>query len=404
MSKPTNKLLLGQLVIDLGWVSPTQINQCLDLAEQIEAPIGNVLVSEGYISEPEMRSLILAQSMMRDGHLTLCQASKALSFSAWWSMPLPEVLTGMGLKCGDKQGANKLGELLLASGWIDEETLAQATSAIKIKNIQLGEYLITKNLLSKSLLSIVLDLQILIRNKSISKESAIAAMMAIPRSLLGLATTASVGAENLRLGQLLVDAKIISQAELLTGLERSLTSGRPLGEVLLIFGLITEKVLEAALRLQMMTIKQTLTAREAAFSLYRTSGVDASGRELVQDRHTAPLSNLRGTPLAFLQLVKGLDSKTLKRLREISNDPVKCKQLYDDLDCNIAQAATRCSFLFKRSALTLEQAAFAFHYSRINRSDVEQFLLDSGWINESKIVPVESDAFNLFPQREIICA
>ena len=378
MGRLTNKLMLGQLVVDMGWVSESQFKECLALSVEIGAPIGRVLRAEGYIADKEMHSLIVAQSMIRDGYISIELAKRALSVSSWWSVPFDQVLSAMGVICDDWCFSNRLGELLVSSGWIERQTLTDAIGSSQVVNVPLGQHLVARGYLSKSLLNMVLDLQTLLRNEQISREEALAAMKAIPASLIYLAGSGGRSVENLRLGQLLANAGLVTHTEVMNVLEIAQINGRPLGEMLLIFGLISQRMLEAALKLQKLTFDKLISPREAVFSLYRTFGVGMSNNKQTMDLRN--IDNSRINAVVFLQLVKGLDAVTLKRLESPNDSCSLDTKILDQLDCNTARAATRCAFLVKRSVLTLEQAAFVFHHSRLNQADLEKFLSVSGWL------------------------
>jgi hypothetical protein len=392
VSRPTNKLLLGQLVVDLGWVSDNQFRKCLDIANEIGAPIGRVLRAEAHISDTEMQSLIIAQSMIRDGYMSIELAKKALSISSWWSVPIEQVLSTIGISCEDLQFSNRLGELLVSSGWIERNVLSEAIKSSKIVNTPLGKHLVAKGYLSKSLMQMVLDLQTLLRNEQISRDYAVAAMKAIPSNLVDAAGTNGLDVENLRLGQLLANAGIISHADVINVLELAQINGRPVGEMLLIFGLISQRMLEAALRLQKLIIDRSISPREAVYSLYRRFGVSISGATKTSVAlPTTSVDNSKMSACAFLQLVQGLDLESLKRLKESSTNPQQSQNFLDGLDYNIARAATRCAFLVKKSSLTLEQAAFAFHLSRLNNVDLDEFLFVSGWVSMGSIASIQRE-------------
>jgi hypothetical protein len=383
VSTITNKLLLGQLVIDLGWVSENQFKRCLDVAIEIGAPIGRVLRAEAHISDTEMQSLIVAQSMIRDGYLTIELAKKALSISSWWSVSLEHVLSAVGVASEDVHFCNRLGELLVSAGWIERQALSEAISSSKIVNVPLGKHLVAKGYLSKQLMQMVLDLQTHLRNGQISRDNAIAAMKAMPSNLVDAAGTNGSDLENLKLGQLLANAGIITHADVINVLELAQINGRPLGEMLLIFGLISQRMLESALRLQKLTMDRSITAREAVYSLYRTFGVSISGEnnKTTIVVPTTPVDNSKMTVSAFLQLVQGLDNESLKKLTQSGMNLPDSRKFLDSLDYNLVRAATRCAFLVKTASLTLEQAAFAFHHCRLNNVDLEEFLFVSGWVS-----------------------
>ena len=64
--KPRNSLLIGQIALDLGLLTPEQLQQCVDLqAGQVEArPIGAMLVGNHFLSSEQL-DLVIAEQRRR---------------------------------------------------------------------------------------------------------------------------------------------------------------------------------------------------------------------------------------------------------------------------------------------------------------------------------------------------
>src|SRR5262249_31785233 len=113
---------LGQMIIELGWLEEKQLNEILIEARRTRQPLGVVLRELGHITEKEMNNLVQAQSLIRDGYISVREAANALNVCSWTGVPLERALAMSGML--PKEGisySKRLGQLLVTSGCIDNK-------------------------------------------------------------------------------------------------------------------------------------------------------------------------------------------------------------------------------------------------------------------------------------------
>jgi hypothetical protein len=125
----------------------------------------------------------------------------------------------------------RLGELLTAGGPVPPPHLDEALRRQAQRGLPLGEQLIEMGLIERDELPELLELQAALRKS-------------------GSTLSEQAVAERLRIGQLLVDAGIISAEQLASALARSRESGRRIGDTLVASGHLSRSVLERFLRRQ----------------------------------------------------------------------------------------------------------------------------------------------------------
>lgn len=163
----------------------------------------------------------------------------------------------------------RLGDLLLQFGVISTAQLAEVTMQAAKMGIPLGKTLVLSGLMTMTELENVLKLQSMVRAGQLSVDIAADAFR-ICRSeghSLGDALNKAGFERKLqsssRLGTLLVEGEIITQAQLDDTQEMSYETGIPLGRMLCLNGIISEQRLALALELQRRLRDQEITHEEA---------------------------------------------------------------------------------------------------------------------------------------------
>ncbi len=147
----------------------------------------------------------------------------------------------------------KLGELLVTAGLISRSDVEAHLRLAKFMGLPLGNLLVREKKLSRDLLKVSVRLQSLISDRMISLELACRAM----RDIVAEKTTAEEILESLdsysesvrtgRLGELLIDAGLLSEVALGRALVCSAESSKPLGQTLIQQGTLSPEVVGAAL-------------------------------------------------------------------------------------------------------------------------------------------------------------
>src|SRR5262249_11654607 len=119
----------------------------------------------------------------------------------------------------------------------------------------------------------------------------------------------------LRLGDLLSSAKIVTQSDLDLAKQVAGINGKPIGELLVVFGLVTPTTLEIALELQDMTNNGTISARQAAHALSRVVNHGVNIDVALQDlQPTKRTEESQRALLKFLYQVGAIDASDVRVL------------------------------------------------------------------------------------------
>jgi tetratricopeptide (TPR) repeat protein len=298
-----SELPIGEILVRAGLVNQSQMDEAVKEAGTRARLLGKTLVSRGVVSQANLRAALEAQSLLRDGVIDSFKAFKALSIAASNGLTFEQALAEMVPKNSQKRSpaerTSKLGELLLAAGVLDEEVLEKAQKKGMATGEPLGVVLVSEGLLNESFLDAALELQVRVRDGMFSREQAIFALQQDPRKLLDMIAPHMMADEAhakkakaaIRLGELLVRAGIISNADVNQALELSLAHGHQIGEMLVARGFITRPLLDATLSLQQMTTQAHLTTGEATACLIKVFTTDRSVTECILE-----LNSLKAKP------------------------------------------------------------------------------------------------------------
>jgi len=389
---------LGQLVLELGWVGNDQLSEALRKSRTMGIPLGLALISLKFLRRNELNALIEAQSLVRDQALNPILAMMALTLVGWSAVSLQTALMFLGIKKAEIDATpNRLGLLLLEANCVNHDQMSAALACSQATGLPVGQTLLLKQMITGSCLKMALEAQELVRKGVLTQEEAV-------RSLrLTFSHGSSKSSERmtlpllpeLRLGELLVLAEVVSRDDVKQALEVAQANKRRLGEILSIYAVLPASILTAALELQRLMRRGELTIDESitALGLAYRKGVPIS--DAVANARRTRVNAPKSLSVAhFLKLVGVLTDKDLNLLIESTLDNSKLlSQLLageQRVDPAALKAAARLKYLVKSSVLTLDAACFAFNHCMEMNKDVDQFLAESGWLR-----PVEGEN-NLF--------
>lgn len=213
-----------------------------------------------------------------------------------------------------------IGELLVQSGILSKERLAEATRQANTKKLQLGQTLVMGGYLSARDLRAAIEAQSLVRDKTIDVQSAVKCLRVVHRTGKSFSDIMSeLGVKALRvsptgkLGELLLDSGLVSAEDLEKAMQRSLTTGLPLGRMLVLQNIIVDGLLHSALEIQVRLRDEMLTRDEAIESLRKAAGKQAP--ELLSLGGAKPQSFMeaprrKGIRLGELLVLAGLLTET----------------------------------------------------------------------------------------------
>ena len=298
-----------------------------------------------------------------------------------------------------KVETNQLGDLLISSQLLSKEQVCEAQKTSQHLDLPLGRILVLKNVLSEQVVEAGLNALILLRDGVIDRKQANVALKAIDKinfehSLICLGV--ELHTNEVRIGELLVQASLVNKADLLTALEISLLESKEIGQSLIEFGFIDEKNLESALELQKMVNNGSLSVQEAVSVLKKVVQDGTDVVLSVSEVSHLNVNRLQAVDLAELLHRSGLVSQEqTEKALAISyasnmhfNDILLKKNLIEE---NALQIAIRCHLLIAEGNLTLEQAIFTLHQCHWTGASLANVLSQMGW-NTMSVVPAINQA------------
>jgi hypothetical protein len=153
----------------------------------------------------------------------------------------------------------RIGELLIDANIVSKEQIGRAVSVAEKRELPVGRALIMLGFISETLFRDALEAQSLFRDALITREESVVAMkiaavenVSLGQALKGLRLKVKTAVSTNRLGELLVEAKIVPPEEIEQILLRSKESGLPLGRFLSSIGTVPESLIMIALNLQFL--------------------------------------------------------------------------------------------------------------------------------------------------------
>jgi len=289
-------LRLGNLLSQFGLLEEPEVEKALGVATETGLPVGKVLVMLERISNPTLKAVLEAQWMLKDDLLTLNQAIAAMDLVKRNGWNFSDALVAIDVDAYATKGA-RLGELLVAAGQMEEDDV---DTFLKVSNqslLPLGRVLILLDRMNEPGLDAALKLQRQIRLGQMAPEEG---AIQLRETLLLTPTTfgdefedknkpngktPTKGMENMKLGELLVAASLISEKEVDIALDIATANNKMIGEVLTEHSWIEEDVLEQALTMQTEARNKRMTYHDV---VERLRSQITTGTYPVQEAVTTP--------------------------------------------------------------------------------------------------------------------
>jgi len=395
---------LGDLLTAAGMLKLEQLREAIEIARQQSLPVGRVLIMYGYLSGLQLQAAIHLQSMLKDNLIDYDKALKVLGLIAKSNIPVEEALQQIGWEQSEPRGkTNKLGEILLAAGIIDNQQLELGLQHSGVTGLPLGRVLVNLGVISEQLLSSALSAQVLIREQRIDRDKAVHGLIAakerqisIEQSLQEIGQLQLPLRPGVRLGQLLVMAGLLEEKDLMHALELGLVQEQPIGKTLLGLNLVSEDNLSKALEAQAlvadgMDIDQAANILTTAIAKSTTIAHASSlllgshkATELETDTPTLPLYQL----LQFAGLLGPQELEAAVRVGTQDTEIMsRMLQKAGILDSHVISAAVACTDLVTKRVLKTEQAIMAVNNCKHMKGSIYEFFDEFGWAHPSGLTP-----------------
>lgn len=393
MTKRTAKILIGDLLVKSGLIELSDLADAIPISTKTGLPVGRVLVGSGFLSDEKLQSALRAQSLIRDNFLTVDMAVKALHAVGKDDVSFDDALHNLGWRSEYFELTNRLGQLLRDSDLVAAEVIEEALQTCFSTGLPLGRILVLKGAISDSVANAAVSSQILIRDKKINRDQAVAALKSaaerhtsIEESLDFHGFLQQKSAKTVRLGELLMMAEIVSDIDLLSSVEKGLVDDIPIGQVLVDGRLITQSTLDHALQIQTMVNALEITPKQGAevVKMLRLRDIPLSqavAEVKKKDEVEAPAPTLDFPELIRLVgIVPGKEMTIARALSHSTGTPLPQVLLSKKLiDQPTLTAVQKTQELLSERKMSAEQAIFALHSWLWTRGDFNEMLKGLGW-------------------------
>jgi len=375
----TNKVpLFGELLVQLGFLSPDDLEASIREAVQLSLPLGRSLVLSNKVSESDVNLTVALQSMMKIWDLPLAKAKMAVPLARKEGLSIADALARLGwrTRAHNTPSPSSLGGLLVDSGLITKEQLEECQHEGYNSNLPLGRVLILKGIVSHSVLAKVLEVQRMIRDGNLTYVSGAKELRAQAAASAGLINpkhrSGSFQKRSIRLGEFLMLAGVLTESDLMNALELGLERQLTVGSALLELGLLTESVLEVALVLQGKILGGDIELQTGVRDLRKAAGLS----ELPDEHEAGPEQRVViGELLRKCGLVD--ESQINKAIELTARYPSligKMLVVAGAIDEATLLAALRCQFLIRHKAITVVDGVRALQHAANNEISLDDSL------------------------------
>lgn len=375
----------GDLLIQLGLVSPIDLHDGLMVAPQFGLPIGRTLMLSGRLTEAELEVAIELQTLISQQQLSMEQGKK-IAMDVRGGVPAQVALRNAGAVAESEK--TTLGQLLYEAGIVSTEQIDTAQKSSYRMGMQLGRVLILNGAITHQILAKALHVQQLLRERKISKPQAVAMLgeqRQTPKTVAAEAQQVrpAPASKSVRFSEFLVLSGLLTEAQMMHALETSMDKRLSLAETIVTEGTIPVPVFEKATDLYNKVCSGDLPLHDATDQVHRLMFGD-------------PVSNARSHSPVLGELLKMtgmVDDEDIVEAISLSNKYPsligKMLVLSGAIDEATLIASLRCQFLVKHGYLSVEDAVNALQFSSKKRVSFDDALDELGLRSSHQSLPTQ---------------
>lgn len=376
--------------MEAGILSSNYIKEALGRYEEEGLPIGKALVVSGYLSDSELRNALNLQYMVNDRLLNRKDAIEVLKTAHNSNLSLEESFRRTGLVQPEEQDTNKLGQLLIDSGNVDEFKVEAALKSSTNTGLPLGHILCHQNLISQQLVNRALLVQQFVRRGQIMRAQGIDSLSSArerEERLEKLQINRGYKRQPLRttpvLGDLLLSAGVATDRQIREAQLAHITQNSTIGMALVETRQLPLDFVVAAVVVQEMIDNSTLELERAREALIEMRAKSVSATRAVAEACTfrLPLNQSRAL-LELLSEVGALDIRKLsveiQERASVNYNQVLylCRSLSSagTVEDQVLYSALRLVDLKNRGTIDHEKAVLALDFAIQSDTDIEYAL------------------------------
>ncbi len=381
--KPKRVPRIGSLLVESGLISAEPLEEAARVARESNQPIGRVLLMLEYLSDRDLKSALLSQSLIAHGLVSQDTAIEALKTASLRRISLDDALNEMGVTPAMAPERHALGELLLAAGFLTRQLYDEALRARQESGVLFGRFLVLHGAITNAMLGLALEVLVLIREGRLTRQEAVAALTEMRSKRVGLSEAlATLGIfvgplKRTKLGDILASGGLITDSESLDAVELGLEEKRLFGQILTQSGMIDKTSLEAALSLQEMVLKGLLDKAQASEVLRQVSKDGTSIMQVAQELKFFDADPEQAAAIINLLTNAGLIDdhsvqKALARNQEFKGDPVKALLADGIIDRELYGSTLELLQRLEGQELKIEQCIILLQWCQRSRCSIDE--------------------------------
>lgn len=321
-SVPLLDYRLGDLLVLFGVCTTKEVARGLRVSAYTNLPLGKTLVMLDYVPEYLIRSVVEAQSMLRDRLLQLDQAKAAVSIVKRKQWAFSDALISLGVDASATKGS-RLGELLRDADRVDNQQLDLGLTVCDYSGLPLGQVLVLLNKITDDKVRITLALQRELRSAHLERKDVIERIKQEKSADTTAQGITPLVPQQIKLGELLICAEILNSQQVDALVLEARDKNKMVGQVLVEGGWITQDVLTAALRLQAMMWEDKISLSQASTVLGEANKLASSPQQLMERQGIESGKGERNVSFyEFLRITGYLNKEKMKTtLENVMTDP-----------------------------------------------------------------------------------
>lgn len=176
VEKEGNTVRIGELVAMAGFVSESDMLECLEIELVKEKQFGQILLEQGLVTSELLEAAIILQDMVASGNIKAFQAAEALRAVRDKGVMVYQAMAELQPPPQAPQKHISPQDLLVEAGFLDRETINQLVSQEETSSIRVGKKVLTAGIISEAFLYLALRTYSLFRQGFLSADQAVKAL------------------------------------------------------------------------------------------------------------------------------------------------------------------------------------------------------------------------------------
>lgn len=360
----TAEMKVGQLLVEAAIISPATLDAAIKIAAGSHQALETVLQNQFHLTHT-LKNLDKASEMIDAQLVERSAALEALLTAHASSLDFTDVIAQ------NNGGLPELEHLLIQSKMVSAGQLKEAKRIGKERGLQIAASLFFMKVVSFTHLNYALDCLYLVKENRLSMGRAVIALAEVKLTNVNLRTAlgevSNGPANHVKIGELLLSGRVVSEAEMLRSLEEAIVRQRLIGTLLVESGLVSESTLKDVLLLQNFCSRGVLDQRSAV-KILRKSMESSEELKVAACSMNAFCDDGSISELALEALLKAgfVNAKEIAqaqlRFDYLQMGPLRALVADGRICASARRAALECAQLRLANVITEDEAVNVLHY------------------------------------------